>query len=111
MLLPRRQLRRPPRRRLLHRPSRTRTPLPMHHPRHRRQIRKHGFCRALGLAALAGLLLPAVALAQNSAREASKPVFEEWVLVVLDGKRCGYGMPQVTLVDTPSGPAYLTLNH
>ncbi|HEX4141893.1 MAG TPA: transglutaminase-like domain-containing protein [Candidatus Methylacidiphilales bacterium] len=30
---------------------------------------------------------------------------------MLDGKRCGYGMTQVTLVDTPSGPAYLTLNH
>jgi len=42
---------------------------------------------------------------------APKPVFEEWVLLVLDGKTCGYGMTQVSAVDTPSGPGYLTLNH
>ena len=82
-------------------------------PRHPRRISKHGVGRACGLVVLAGLLLePGVfAQAPAPASVAPKPVFEEWVLLVLDGKRCGYGMTQVTAVDTPSGPGYLTLNH
>ena len=82
-------------------------------PRHPRRIRKHGVGCACGLIALAGLLLTPGAFAQAPAPAlaAAKPVFEEWVLLVLDGKRCGYGMTQVTAVDTPSGPGYLTLNH
>jgi hypothetical protein len=82
-------------------------------PRHPRRIRKHGVGRAYGLVVLAGLLLTPDAFAQAPARAsaATKPLFEEWVLLILDGKRCGYGMTQVTAVDTPSGPGYLTLNH
>ena len=36
------------------------------------------------------------------------PVFEEWVVVVLDGKTCGYGSTVTTRTDLPSGPQYLT---
>lgn len=39
---------------------------------------------------------------------ARKPVFEEWVLVVLGGKTCGFGSTVTTKTDTPSGPQYLT---
>jgi hypothetical protein len=41
----------------------------------------------------------------------SPPFFQEWVLVVLAGKTCGYGMTETRQVDTPTGPGYLTLNH
>ena len=75
-------------------------------PRHPRRIPRRG--RHIGgFAALAWLLFIHGAFAE----EAAKPVFEEWVLVILAGKTCGYGMTQVTQVDTPTGPAYLTLNH
>jgi hypothetical protein len=83
----------------------------MHPHRHRRRIRKRGLLWAYGLAAFAGVLWPHSIHAQAPAPEAKKPIFEEWVLVVLDGKTCGYGMTQVTAVDTPTGPGYLTLNH
>ena len=36
------------------------------------------------------------------------PVFEEWVVVVLDGKTCGYGSTVTTRTDLPDGPQYLT---
>jgi hypothetical protein len=39
---------------------------------------------------------------------ARKPVFEEWVVVVLNGKTCGFGSTLTTETDTPSGPQYLT---
>jgi len=81
--------------------------------RHRRRIPRPGLGRAYGLVVLAGLLLDPGAFAQvpTPALVVPKPVFEEWVLLVLDGKTCGYGMTQVTSVDTTSGPGYLTLNH
>jgi hypothetical protein len=37
-----------------------------------------------------------------------KPVFEEWVLIVLDGKQCGFGSTITTETDTPSGPQFHT---
>jgi hypothetical protein len=39
---------------------------------------------------------------------ARKPVFEEWVIVVLHGKTCGFGSTLTTKTDTPAGPHYLT---
>jgi len=30
------------------------------------------------------------------------PIFEEWVIVVLDGKTCGYGSTVATETDTPT---------
>jgi Transglutaminase-like superfamily len=39
---------------------------------------------------------------------AQKPVFEEWVVVVLGGKTCGFGSTVTTKTDTASGPQYLT---
>jgi hypothetical protein len=88
----------------------------MHLPRHPRRILRKDLdspaaARTALLAALATFLLGAGASAEVPPPEPGKPVFEEWVLVVLDGKTCGYGMTQVTAVDTPSGPGYLTLNH
>ena len=80
-------------------------------PRHRRRTHKRGLCLACGIVALTWLLLLAGVRAQDAAPEAAKPVFEEWVLLVLDGKTCGYGMTEVRQVQTPSGPGFLTLNH
>jgi len=75
--------------------------------------RRGGIAQTSRLLALAGIILPASVFAQApiAALVTPKPVFEEWVVLVLDGKTCGYGMTQVTTVDTPSGPGYLTLNH
>jgi hypothetical protein len=39
-----------------------------------------------------------------------KPIFEEWVTIVLDGKRCGFGSTITTQTDTPAGPQYLTVH-
>jgi hypothetical protein len=64
-----------------------------------------------GLFALAGLLIPLSVPAQDSTLPAAKPVFEEWVVVVLQGKTCGYGTTTTTRIDTPSGPGYLTTHH
>jgi hypothetical protein len=39
---------------------------------------------------------------------AVKPVFEEWVLIVLDGKQCGFGSTITTETDTAGGPQFQT---
>jgi hypothetical protein len=78
--------------------------------RHPRRPSRRYLCLAAGLLAL-GFQLGPVVPARAAAPDTSKPIFEEWVVIVLDGKKCGYGMTQTTQVDTPSGPAYLTLNH
>ncbi len=70
-------------------------------PRLRQRIKSS----ALGTTALAWLLTSAGLLAQAPA---AKPVFEEWVVVVLDGKTCGFGSTVTTETDTPSGPEYAT---
>ena len=70
-------------------------------PRLRQRIKSF----ALGTTALAWLLTSAGLLAQAPA---AKPVFEEWVVVVLDGKTCGFGSTVTTETDTPSGPEYAT---
>src|ERR1700679_4240727 len=44
----------------------------------------------------------------SGGNDATKPIFEEWVLVVLDGKTCGFGSTVTTKTDTPTGPYYLT---
>ena len=41
--------------------------------------------------------------------QAEKPVFEEWVVLMLDGKQCGFGSTITTRVDTPSGPQFHTV--
>ena len=55
--------------------------------------------------------LPAQTSDSNPSSErgsSANPVFEEWVVVVLDGKTCGYGSTVTTRTDLPSGPQYLT---
>ncbi len=44
----------------------------------------------------------------SGATAPGKPIFEEWVVVELDGHTCGYGSTVTTQTDTPSGPHYLT---
>jgi hypothetical protein len=44
----------------------------------------------------------------SGASPAKKPIFEEWVVVVLAGKTCGFGSTVTTQHDTPSGTQYLT---
>ena len=80
-------------------------------PRHRQRSRT--FLPAT--AALAWLLVAPTLFAQAPAAEAGsgpsgarKPVFEEWVIVVLEGKTCGFGSTLTTQTDTLSGPQYLT---
>jgi hypothetical protein len=59
--------------------------------------------------ALAWLLTLAQAPASDAgASDALKPLFEEWVVVVLNGKTCGFGSTLTTKTDTPAGPQYLT---
>jgi hypothetical protein len=54
--------------------------------------------------------IPPAANADNGNNPAGKPVFEEWVLVVLDGKQCGFGSTITTENDTPSGPQFYTVH-
>ena len=71
----------------------------------------------MGLAAFAWLLIatglpaqdatPAVALGKS---EAQKPIFEEWVVVVMKGRTCGYGSTITTKTETPTGTQYLTVH-
>jgi len=57
----------------------------------------------------AGLLAQAPASAAGpTGSDTPKPVFEEWVVVVLDGKTCGFGSTVTTKTDSASGPQYLT---
>lgn len=71
---------------------------------------------AIGLAALT-LLVPTTwlsaqesAAATSTATEASKPIFEEWVVVVMRGRTCGFGSTVTTKTDTADGPRYLTVH-
>lgn len=61
--------------------------------------------------ALAGLLtLPGFIATAADSSAGQKPVFEEWVLVMLAGKPCGYGSTITTQIETPDGPGFHT-NH
>jgi hypothetical protein len=63
------------------------------------------------LAVLTWLLTWTALHAQAPAANASgssKTIFEEWVVVVLDGKTCGFGSTVTTQADTEIGPQYLT---
>jgi hypothetical protein len=60
----------------------------------------------------AGLFAQAPSSEAGSGGSASgKPIFEEWVVVVLDGKTCGFGSTVTTKTDTPDGPHYITAHH
>jgi hypothetical protein len=68
-----------------------------------------------GSTALAWLLTTAMVPSQELAPDvgygkssAPKSIFEEWVVVVMDGKTCGFGSTVTTRTNTPSGPQYLT---
>ena len=81
-------------------------------PRQRRLINRRRSC-GFYTVAVAWLFSSAALLAQAPAASTdpvagSKPVFEEWVVVVLDGKTCGFGSTITTRQDTPSGPQFLT---
>ena len=58
------------------------------------------------------VLLLTTAWAQETVSPASttpvKPSFEEWTLIMLDGKTCGFGSTITTPVDTAHGPGYKT---
>jgi hypothetical protein len=56
-------------------------------------------------------LAPGFLPAQTSTETAgTKPVFEEWTVLVLDGKQCGFGSTITTETETPSGPRFLTVH-
>ena len=63
-----------------------------------------GYVALVWLLATVGLF----AQAPGTDPSATKPIFEEWVVVVLDGKTCGFGSTVTTKIDTASGPNYLT---
>jgi hypothetical protein len=83
-----------------------------HHPPPRRCSRNSLF--SLGAAAsLLWLSSEAILFAQAPAPEdpsaaTTKPIFEEWVIVVLQGKTCGFGSTIATTSDTGSGPEFIT---
>jgi hypothetical protein len=64
---------------------------------------------------LRGILGATISLAATTAfaaesvpNGAPKPIFEEWVVVVLGGKTCGFGNTVTTKKETPSGPQFVT---
>jgi hypothetical protein len=61
---------------------------------------------------LTGSLLTAqtsnTAPAAPAAGTSDKPIFEEWVTIVLDGNTCGFGSTVTTKIDAPEGTQYLT---
>ncbi|MCE0522491.1 MAG: transglutaminase-like domain-containing protein [Methylacidiphilales bacterium] len=64
---------------------------------------------AAWLLTAAGLFGQALSSDTGSVKsDAPKPIFEEWVVVVLGGKTCGFGSTVTTETDTPTGPQYLT---
>ena len=83
-----------------------------------RQTRASLSKRALLFAALlAWLLAPAALTAQTpplappadiKPDQTNKPVFEEWTVLLLEGKQCGYGSTITTRVETPTGPQFHT---
>jgi len=84
--------------------------MPLHQLPHR--YRRHNLVPS-PFAALAWLLTTAGLFAQapdtgSGNTSARKALFEEWVVVVLDGKTCGFGSTVTTETDTASGPQYLT---
>jgi len=58
------------------------------------------------------LTSPELAAQASAASGAGKtqPVFEEWVVIFLDGKQCGFGSTITTETDTPGGPNYDTVH-
>ena len=60
------------------------------------------------LLAISPSLSEADEAAQSSGQQ--QPVFEEWVVTVLQGKTCGYGSTITTESDTPTGPQFLTVH-
>ncbi len=83
-------------------------PLTLHRPR-RSNFFLCWIALPTWLLTIPALLAPARASADGPALAASaKPIFEEWVVVVLDGKTCGFGSTVTTEKDTPTGPQYLT---
>jgi hypothetical protein len=56
------------------------------------------------------LILASLTCAAPAQTANTPPIFEEWVVVVLDHKTCGYGSTITTAITTPSGPGFLT-NH
>jgi hypothetical protein len=61
---------------------------------------------AIGLALA---VLFAAARAQAAPTPGGTKIFEEWSLLLLDGKRCGYDSTIVTRSDEPAGPRFLTV--
>jgi hypothetical protein len=65
-----------------------------------------------GVVALVGLLVAPGLFAQAPPPDANpspiKPTFEEWVVLILRGKECGYGSTITTRVETPTGPQFVT---
>ncbi len=65
----------------------------------------------LPLAVFAGLLALTGTWAQTippTPTPTGKPVFEEWAVLMLDGKQCGFASTITTSVDTPTGTQYHT---
>jgi hypothetical protein len=60
-------------------------------------------------AVLLGSVLALLLTAPSLFAQEEKPVFEEWVVLVLDGKQCGFGSTIITKIDTPTGPQFKTV--
>ena len=60
--------------------------------------------------ATAGVSAEEPGLAESEDRTPKNSIFDEWVVVVLDGRTCGYGNTVTTKTETPSGPHFLTVH-
>ena len=67
------------------------------------------------LALVAACLFPVIGLSGQTPEPAAdgktgsaKPIFEEWVVLILDGKPCGFGSTITTPIETPDGPHFVT---
>jgi hypothetical protein len=78
---------------------------------HRLQAARISLLAWAVLTGLAGAQTTAPADAPSPApvlAPAAKPTFEEWTLLYLAGKTCGFGSTITTPVQTPQGPGYCT---
>ena len=53
-------------------------------------------------------LSPSALVTNSFTPQPPKPVFEEWIVLVINGKHCGFGCNITTETDTPTGPQFLT---
>jgi hypothetical protein len=60
------------------------------------------------MSAAFGDATPAASSSNPAAASPQNPIFQEWAVIVLGGKSCGFGSTITTKIETPAGPQYTT---